>query len=56
MAGREPAGSCRGQRRLATDVEEEAAAEGNTLDSEVSEHEREMGKISTEVKGEGEIK
>ena len=36
--------------------DEEAAAEGNTLDSEVSEHEREMGKIGAEVKGEGEIK
>ncbi len=35
--------------------EEEAAAEGNTLDPEVSEHEREMGKIGAEVKGEGEI-
>ena len=35
--------------------EEEAAAEGNTLDPGVSEHEREMGKIGAEVKGEGEI-
>jgi hypothetical protein len=33
-------------------AEEEAAAEGNTLDSE---HEKEMGKIGAEVKGEGEI-
>ena len=35
--------------------EEEAAAEGKTLDPEVAEHEREMGKIGAEVKGEGEI-
>jgi hypothetical protein len=35
--------------------DEEAAAEGNTLDPEVAEHEREMGKIGAEVKGEGEI-
>jgi len=35
--------------------DEEAAADGNTLDPEVSEHEREMGKIGAEVKGEGEI-
>jgi hypothetical protein len=35
--------------------EEEAAAEGNTLDPEVAEHEREMGKIGADVKGEGEI-
>jgi|HubBroStandDraft_5_1064220.scaffolds.fasta_scaffold596856_2 hypothetical protein len=34
---------------------EEAAAEENTLDPEVAEHEREMGKIGAEVKGEGEI-
>lgn len=34
---------------------EEAAAEQNTLDPEVAEHEREMGKIGAEVKGEGEI-
>ena len=37
-------------------AEEEAAAEGNVLDPEVTEHEREMGKIGAEVKGEGEIK
>ena len=36
-------------------AEEEAAAEGNTLDPDVSLHEREMGKIGAEVKGEGEI-
>jgi hypothetical protein len=36
-------------------AEEEAAAEGNTLDPEVAEHEKEMGKIGAEVKGEGEI-
>jgi hypothetical protein len=36
-------------------AEEEAAAEGNVLDPEVAEHEREMGKIGAEVKGEGEI-
>jgi hypothetical protein len=35
--------------------EEEAAAEGNTLDPEVAEHEREMGKIGADVRGEGEI-
>jgi hypothetical protein len=35
--------------------DEEAAAEGNTLDPEVAEHEREMGTIGAEVKGEGEI-
>ncbi|MFZ0250090.1 MAG: hypothetical protein WAL61_09100 [Acidimicrobiales bacterium] len=35
--------------------DEEAAAEGNTLDPEVAEHEREMGKIGAEVKGEGQI-
>jgi hypothetical protein len=34
---------------------EEAAAEGNTLDPGVDQHEREMGKIGAEVKGEGEI-
>jgi hypothetical protein len=36
-------------------VDEEAAAEGNTLDPEVAGHEREMGKIGAEVKGEGEM-
>lgn len=36
-------------------AEEERAAESNTLDPEVSEHEREMGKIGAEVKGEGEV-
>jgi hypothetical protein len=35
--------------------EEEAAAEGNELDPEVAQHEREMGKIGAEVKGEGQI-
>ena len=35
--------------------EEEAAAEANTLEPGVSEHEREMGKIGAEVKGEGEV-
>jgi hypothetical protein len=35
--------------------DEEAAAERNTLEPGVSEHEREMGKIGAEVKGEGEI-
>jgi hypothetical protein len=35
--------------------EEEAAAEANTLQPGVSEHEREMGKIGAEVKGEGEV-
>jgi hypothetical protein len=35
--------------------EEEAAADGNTLDPEVSEHEQEMDKIGAEVKGEGQI-
>jgi hypothetical protein len=36
-------------------AEEEAAADGNVLDPEVAEHEREMGKIGAEVKGEGQI-
>jgi hypothetical protein len=36
-------------------AEEEAAADGNAPDPEVAEHEREMGKIGAEVKGEGEI-
>jgi hypothetical protein len=36
-------------------AEEEAAADGNTPGPEVAEHEREMGKIGAEVKGEGEI-
>ena len=36
-------------------ADEERAAESNTLDPDVSEHEREMGKIGAEVKGEGEI-
>jgi hypothetical protein len=36
-------------------AEEEAAAESNTLDPEVSRHEREMGEIGADVKGEGEI-
>ncbi len=35
--------------------EEGAAADGNVLDPEVAEHEREMGKIGAEVKGEGQI-
>jgi len=35
--------------------EEEAAAESNALDPEVADHEREMGKIGAEVKGEGAI-
>ncbi len=35
--------------------EEEAAADANTLDPEVAEHEREMGKLGAEVKGEGQI-
>ena len=35
--------------------EEEAAAESNTLDPDVAAHEREMGEIGAEVKGEGEI-
>jgi hypothetical protein len=35
--------------------EEEAAAESNVPDPEVVEHEREMGKIGVEVKGEGQI-
>ena len=35
--------------------EEEAAAETNTLDPAVAGHEREMGKLGAEVKGEGQI-
>ncbi len=34
---------------------EEAAADGNVLDPEVAEHERDMGKIGAEVNGEGQI-
>ncbi len=37
-------------------AEEEAAAEGNTLDPEVAAHEREMDRLGAEVKGEGEIR
>jgi len=36
-------------------AQEEAAAERNRLDPEVAEHEREMGRIGAEVKGEGQI-
>jgi hypothetical protein len=36
-------------------AEEEAAADANTLDPEVAEHEREMGKLGANVKGEGQI-
>jgi hypothetical protein len=36
-------------------AEEEVAAEENTLDPEVAAHEKEMGKIGADVKGEGEI-
>jgi hypothetical protein len=36
-------------------AEEDAAAERNRLDPEVTEHEREMGRIGAEVKGEGRI-
>ena len=35
--------------------DEEAAAEGNTLEPGVAEHEQEMGRIGAEVKGEGEV-
>jgi len=35
--------------------EEEAAADRNEPDPDVAAHEREMGKIGAEVKGEGEI-
>jgi hypothetical protein len=35
--------------------DEEAAAEGNTLEPGVSEHEQEMGRIGADVKGEGKI-
>jgi hypothetical protein len=35
--------------------DEEAAAEGNELDPDVAAHEREMGRIGADVKGEGEI-
>ena len=37
-------------------ADEEAAAEANTLDPEVSAHEREMDKLGAHVKGEGEIR
>ena len=36
-------------------AEEEATAEQNTLDPDVSAHEREMGRLGAEVKGEGQI-
>jgi hypothetical protein len=36
-------------------AEEEAAAEQNELGPEVAEHEREMGRIGAQVKGEGRI-
>ena len=35
--------------------EEEEAAEGLRPDPEVAEHEREMGRIGAEVRGEGQI-
>jgi hypothetical protein len=35
--------------------DEEAAAEEGELDPEVAAHEREMGRIGAEVKGEGQI-
>ncbi len=35
--------------------DEEAAAEQTELDPEVAAHEREMGRIGADVKGEGEI-
>jgi hypothetical protein len=35
--------------------EEEAAAEGKNVDPDVAAHEREMGKIGADLKGEGEI-
>ena len=35
--------------------DEEAVADDNQLDPAVAEHEREMGKIGSEVKGEGQI-
>jgi hypothetical protein len=36
-------------------AEEEAAAEKNTPDPEVSAHERDMGRLGAEVRGEGQI-
>jgi hypothetical protein len=36
-------------------ADEEAAAEANELDPDVAAHEREMGHIGADVKGEGEI-
>jgi hypothetical protein len=35
--------------------EEESAADGGEADPEVAAHEREMGRIGAEVKGEGQI-
>ncbi|MGA2930771.1 MAG: hypothetical protein ABSE98_01640 [Acidimicrobiales bacterium] len=35
--------------------DEEAGAEGNQLEPQVAEHEREMGRLGAEVKGEGQI-
>ncbi len=37
-------------------ADEEAAAEETELDPAVAEHEREMGRIGADVKGEGQIR
>jgi hypothetical protein len=50
----EEAGAAHAADRAPT-AEEEAAAEKNTLDPDVAEHEREMGRLGAEVKGEGQI-
>jgi hypothetical protein len=50
----EEAGATHAADRAPT-AEEEVAADENTLDPDVSAHEREMGRIGAEVKGEGQI-
>ncbi len=50
---REARASHTADRRPTT--EEAAAADGGQLNPEVAEHEREMGTIGAEVKGEGQI-
>ena len=50
----EEAGAAHEADRAPT-AEEEAAAEKNTPDPEVSAHERDMGRLGAEVRGEGQI-
>jgi hypothetical protein len=53
-AEEEEAGAAHEADRAPT-PEEEEAAEGLRPDPEVAEHEREMGRIGAEVRGEGQI-